>query len=83
MITILSEILGSFYPVIAGIAITLLALFGINLNAKRTAERELSGEIRARIMESLGDAKEIDDDSISLTDDDVRDRMRDKGWIRE
>lgn len=58
-------------------------LAGIRYKIRSTAREELQNEMRERTLERIEAAREVDDRVDGLGDDDILERLREQGWLRD
>ena len=68
--------------VVAGVSLVAM-LLGLRYKIQKGARDAMSADIQRRTLERVERKQKIEADAAGLSDDDVLDRLRDKGLIRD
>ena len=79
----LGGIWSKFVALIIGAIGLVVGLYGLRYRIRAGARADLEAEMRARTLERLQHARDIEDVGAGMSDGDVFDRLRDKGLIRD
>lgn len=81
--SLLSGIWGKFIGyIVAGLSL-LAAIMAWRYKISKGAREQMANEIRERTIERVEHAREVEADVAGTRDDDILDKLRDNGWLRD
>ena len=82
-IQLLGGLWGRIAMLAVGVASIAATLLGIRWRIRKTAKEEMSSEIQERTLDRIKDAQDAADDARGIPDGDIRNKLRDKGYLRD
>lgn len=82
MASLLMGIWGRFAGYLAMAAAVAAALFGVRYRIRKGAREDMENTMRERTIERIQQADGIEQRVDQASDDDIREKLRDNGWLR-
>ena len=79
----LALIWGKTAAIIVGAISLVVALLGLRHSIRKGAKEEMSNEIKDRTIERIDVSNKTERDVNAMSDDDILDKLRDNGWLRD
>lgn len=81
--TILAALWGRVAGLLVMVVTAIAALFGMRYSIRRGARKEMEHEIKEKTLERIKIAREVEDASARMSDDDINEWMRTHGYFRD